>query len=415
MIDDSRHADDERLRRWRADTPATDSLIHLNNAGAGLMPRPVVAAITDHIRLEAQIGGYEAAAAREQELHEAYSALAALTGAQPRNVAVVENATVAVALALSAFDFRPGDAIVTTQHDYTSNQLMYLALAQRRGVEVLRAEDVPAGGVDPESVRQLVRHPRARLVSLTWVPTNGGLVQPAETVGEIAREAGLPYLLDACQAVGQLPVDIGDVGADFVAATARKFLRGPRGIGFLLVSDRMLADGRYPMSIDMRGAGLADPHSFELMPDARRFENWEFPYALVLGQGVAARYALDVGIQAAGSRALALATLVREGLDELPGARRIEPGEQLSAIVTVAFEGWEASRIVAALRERRINMSASTSGTGPFNADGAAGTSMVRISPHYYNTETEIRTALDALAEILRNDPSAAHVPPDGD
>jgi selenocysteine lyase/cysteine desulfurase len=360
-----------------------------------------VDAITGHIALEARIGGYEAAEAVGPDVAATYDAIAALLGAAPRNAAIVENATVAVALALSAFDFRPGDVIVTTHNDYTSNQLMYLSLAERAGVEILRADDVPAGGVDPDSVRRLVRGTRCRLVSVTWVPTNGGLVQPAEEIGAICRDAGVAYLLDACQAVGQLPVDVATLHCDFLAATARKFLRGPRGIGFLYVSDRMLDDGRYPLSIDMRGAGLVDASRFELAPDAKRFENWEFSYALVLGLGAAARYALDVGVELAGARALELATTIRDRLATMPGARLVEPGERLSAIVTAAFGGWDASRLVDVLRERDVNTSQSTSGPGPFNAEGAAGESMVRISPHYYNTEAEVDTALGILQEVL--------------
>ena len=289
---------------WRADTPGTSDRIHLNNAGAALMPRPVIEAMTGHIEREVRLGGYEAEDAVAGEVAGVYEAVASLIGSRVRNVAVVENATVAVSQALSAFDFRPGDVIVTTNHDYTSNQLMYLALAERAGVEVLRADDLPAGGVDPSSVRQLVAERRPRLVALTWIPTNGGLIQRAEEVGAICRDAGVPYLVDACQAVGQLPIDVSALGADFVGATARKFLRGPRGIGFLYVSDRMLDEGRYPLSLDMRGGALVSPERFELVDDARRFENWEFSYALVLGLGAAARYALDVGVDVGGARAL---------------------------------------------------------------------------------------------------------------
>jgi selenocysteine lyase/cysteine desulfurase len=392
------------LRRWREDTPGTaGGQIHLNNAGAALMPKPVIEAITGHLRLEAEIGGYEAADAAASGVAESYHALGDLIGALPRNIAVVENATVAIAQALSAFDFRPGDAIVTTHSDYTSNQLMYLSLAQRCGLEVLRADDVAAGGVDPDSVRRLVRGRRVTLVALTWIPTNGGLVQPADAVGAICREAGVPYLLDACQAVGQLPVDVSVLGCDFLAATARKFLRGPRGIGFLYVADRMLADGRYPLFVDMRGAELADASRFDLVPDARRFENWEFSHALVLGQGAAARYALEVGVDVAGTRALVLAGVVRRRLAEMPMARLIEPGERLSAIVTAAFHGRDATELMGALRAAGVNTSVSISGPGPFNAPGA-GETMLRISPHYYNTEAEVERAMDVLAAIVSRD-----------
>src|SRR5438309_605714 len=192
------------LDRWRRDTPGCRDRIHLNNAGAGLMPRPVLDALMQHLAREAAIGGYEAADEAEPRVRETYALVAQLVGARPGNIALVENATVAFSQALSAFDFRPGDRIVTTRTDYPSNQLMYLSLAQRTGVQTVRADDLPQGGVDPESVRRLARDPRTRLVALSWVPTNSGLVQDARAVGEVCAELGVPYLVDACQTVGQM-------------------------------------------------------------------------------------------------------------------------------------------------------------------------------------------------------------------
>ncbi len=353
------------LDRWRADTPGTSDRIHLNNAGAALMPRPVIEAMTGHIEREVRLGGYEAEDAVAGEVAGVYEAVASLIGARVRNVALVENATVAVSQALSAFDFRPGDVIVTTADDYTSNQLMYLALAERAGVEVLRADDLPAGGVDPSSVRQLVAERHPRLVALTWIPTNGGLIQRAEEVGAICAMPGCRTSSTPARPSASCRSMSSALGADFVGATARKFLRGPRGIGFLYVSDRMLDEGRYPLSLDMRGGALVSPDRFELVDDARRFENWEFSYALVLGLGAAARYALDVGVDIGGARARSLASLVRERLRAIPSARLIEPGERLSAIVTCAFDGRDPEDLVLALRERGINTSSSTSGPGP--------------------------------------------------
>jgi len=285
---------DRDLERLRADTPGLASgVIHLNNAGASLMPRPVLDAVRAHLELEARIGGYEAADSARAEIAAAYESVARLVGAAPRNIAMVENATVAFFQALAAFDFAPGDIILTTRNDYISNQLAYLSLQRRVGVRVVRAEDLPEGGVDPESVRALIRRERPKVVSLTWVPTNSGLVQPAEAVGAVCEEEGVPYIVDACQAVGQLPIDVGALRCDFLSATARKFLRGPRGAGFLYVSDRALERGAYPLLVDMRGAEWIEADEFRLSRDARRFENWEFAYALVLGQGAAARYALE--------------------------------------------------------------------------------------------------------------------------
>src|SRR5580704_8005660 len=193
---------DPLLQQWRDDTPGCTNQIHLNSAGAGLMPLAVLDAIVGHLNREAKFGGYESADDAEAAVSEAYDHVSKLLGAQPRNVAIVENSTVAFFQALSAFDFKPGDVIVTTRNDYISNQLAYLSLARRYGVEVRRAADLSTGGADPQSVRELLRDPRARLLAVTWVPTNSGLIQPVETLGEIAVSSGVPYLIDACQAVG---------------------------------------------------------------------------------------------------------------------------------------------------------------------------------------------------------------------
>jgi selenocysteine lyase/cysteine desulfurase len=393
---------DEQIARWRRDTPGCAQRMHLNNAGASLPPRAVTEAAVGHLQREAEIGGYEAADEAAPRVAAVYEHLARLLACAPRNVAVVENATVAVSQALSAFDFAPGDALVTTRSDYTSNQLMYLALARRRGVEVLRAEELPAGGVDPGSVRQLVRHPRCRLVSLTWIPTNSGLVQRAEEVGEICEEAGVPYVVDACQAVGQMPVNPARLRCDYLAVTARKFLRGPRGIGFLYVSDRALERGDHPLGIDMGGALLSGPDCFELVDGARRFENWEFAYALVLALGEAARYAVEAGVERCGRRASELAAHAREWLAAVPGARVADRGERLCAIVTAEIAGWPAAHVVQRLRGIGINTSATTVGYGPLNAPGTGAPTAVRLSPHYYNTRDEVETAVAAIAELAR-------------
>ena len=393
---------DEPVAQWRADTPGCANRVHLNNAGAALMPRPVVDAVAGHLEREALCGGYEAAEAAAGAIRTAYEDIARLIGARPGNVAVVGSATAAFSQALASFDFQPGDVIVTTRNDYISNQLMYLSLAERRGVRVRRARDLQEGGVDPESVRELVKQPHCRLLAVTWVPTNSGLVQPVEAVGEIAEAAGVPYLIDACQAVGQIPIDVAKLRCDFLAATARKFLRGPRGIGFLYVSDGALHRGASPLLVDMRGARWVQADQFELLGDARRFENWESAYALVLGMGEAARYAALVGVERGGQRARELAALSREKLCAVPGLRVLDRGSELCAIVTVEIDGLDALDVVRELRKRGINTSASLRGYAVIDMDEKKASSAVRISPHYYNTYEEIDAVVLALEEILK-------------
>jgi selenocysteine lyase/cysteine desulfurase len=391
---------DPLLQQWRAETPGCTSHIHLNNAGAGLMPRSVLDAIVGHLNREASFGAYESADDAEAAVADVYANVSKLLGAQPRNIAVVENSTVAFFQALAAFDFKPGDVIVTTRNDYISNQLAYLSLARRLGIQLRRAADLPDGGADPHSVQELLRDKRVRLLAVTWVPTNSGLMQPVETLGEIAEAAGVPYLVDACQAAGEIPIDVARLRCDFLSATARKFLRGPRGLGFLYVSDRALKRGDSPLYIDMRGADWVSADTFQPAPDARRFENWEFPFSLVLGLGEAARYALDVGVERGGARARQLAAQLREKLKDVPGIRVLDRGKQLAAIVTIEVAGWDATELSKLLRKRGINTSASLRAYAVMDMDEKRVASALRLSPHYYNTEDELAAAVEALRSL---------------
>src|SRR4051794_11106177 len=392
------------LSRWRADTPGCARLVHLNNAGAALVPKPVSDAVNAHLALEQELGGYEAAEAQKPALQDTYQAVAKVIGAEARNIALVQSSTVAFAQAISACDLKQGDLLLTSRSDYASNQIMYLSLAQRRGVEILRVPDAPEGGIDPDAVRSLFRRRHPSLMALTWIPTNSGLVQPAEAVGAICREAGVPYLVDACQAVGQLPIAVKNLGCDFLAATARKFLRGPRGMGFLYVSDRLLAAGSHPLLVDMHGATWTQPDEFALTPDARRFEYWECSHALVLGLGAAARYATAVGLQVACDRARDLAGYTRTRLAELPGVRVLDRGPELCAIATATVAGRDGSELKLALRARRINTSSPEREDAVIDMDEKAASSALRISPHYYNTREEVDTAVETLREILKSE-----------
>jgi selenocysteine lyase/cysteine desulfurase len=389
------------LARWRSDTPGCNRLVHLNNAGAALVPRPVREAILGHLKREEVLGGYEAADAESEALRGAYSSMARLLGAEAHNIALVQNSTVAFAQAITAFDLGSGDIILTSRADYASNQIMFLSLAHRRGVEVMRAPDAPEGGVDAEEVRRLISRRRPALVALTWIPTNSGLVQPVEAVGRICREADVPYLIDGCQAVGQIPIDVRQLHCDYLSGAARKFLRGPRGLGFLYASDRVLRAGAHPLLVDMHGATWTEADAFTLTPDARRFETWEFAYALVLGLGAAAEYALEVGIDTGGRRARELAQYARGRLADLPGVRILDRGPELCAIVTMAIAGRDAADIKLQLRARGINTSSPHREDAVIDMDEKQTESALRISPHYYNTEEEIDTAVEALGEMV--------------
>ena len=243
---------------------------------------------------------------------------------------------------------------------------------------------------------------RPRLVAVTHVPTNSGLVQPMEAIGKICQRHDVLYLVDACQSVGQLPVDVNQIQCDFLTATCRKFLRGPRGVGFLYVSDKVLSAGYAPLFIDLHGASWESADQFRPVPTALRFENWEFPYALVLGAAEAHRYALNVGLDNIRERNAELCGYLRSGLTNLPGVRLLDEGEQLSSIVTLFSERKPGEQLKAELSAHRINTSVSGHGAAILDYDRKGmTTSALRISPHYFNTTLEINTLVETLDRIL--------------
>ena len=389
------------LERLRADTPGASERIHFNNAGAGLMPKPVLDAMTSHLELEARIGGYEAADAQAAAFDDFYVQVARFVGARPENVAFANNATDAYARALSAIPFERGDVILTTRNDYISNQIAFFSLGRRFGVEVVHAPDAPEGGVDLDAITAVMRERRPRLVAVTHIPELR-LVQPVAEIGRVARELDLLYLVDACQSIGQYRLDLDELGADFLSVTGRKFLRGPRGSGFLVVSDRVLDSPLEPLFVDMRGARWTGPMSYERVPDAKRFEDWEFSYALVLGLTEAVRYAFDVGVDVVEARTPALGTALRDRLAKIDRVRILDPGRERCAIVTFDVEGHDDSEgFKRAFDERRINTSIGRREWALLDFDDKGADWALRLSPHYYNTEQEIDDVVSAAEEIV--------------
>jgi selenocysteine lyase/cysteine desulfurase len=314
------------LAELRADTPGVEHRVHLNNAGASLMPRSVLEVMQEYLKRESEIGGYETEDERQDVIAASYDEIAALIGTKPENVAVVANATAGFVQAMSSFDFEAGDTIITSRCDYTSNQIQYASLTARLGVRIEHAGDLPEGGIDPDDVKRLIQWRRPRVVAVSWIPTNSGLVQDVDAVGRICEEFDVPFIVDACQAVGQIPIDLGSLRCDYLSATARKFMRGPRGIGFLYASDKALSRGDHPLYVDMRGARWTGVNQYEVVATARRYEDWEFPYAQVVGQGEAARYTRTVGVKAARDRAWELARILRDRLASLPDVEVLDRG-----------------------------------------------------------------------------------------
>ncbi len=386
------------IARARAETPSCAKVAHFNNAGAALMPRVVLDAQIDHLRLEGEKGGYEAAAAAADKIARTYASVAELLNCATEEVALVENATVAWNQAFHAFDFKPGDRILTAEAEYAANYIAYLKVARDRGavVEVVPSDE--SGQLSVAALEDMIDD-RVKLISVTHVPTNGGLVNPAPEIGKVARAAGVPFLLDACQSAGQIPLDVEALGCDLLSVTGRKYLRGPRGSGFLYVRKTMLERLEPPMP-DLHSAAWVARDRYELRPDARRFENWEFNYAAVIGLGVAVDYALGWGLEAIEDRVVKLAHHLRLRLDEELGLPVYDLGARKCGIVTTALPGIESAEVRDRLNAQGINASYSTPDSTRIDAEKRDLPDLLRLSVHYYNSEDEIDRLIQALREI---------------
>jgi selenocysteine lyase/cysteine desulfurase len=386
------------IERARRDTPGVARVAHLNNAGSALPPSVVTDAVIGHLRLGAEIGGYEAADAAHDQVEAVYPAIARLIGCGPDEIAVVENATRAWDMAFYSLPFKPGDRILTAHAEYASNAIAYLQVAARTGAIVEVVDDDEHGQLSVADLRnRLEQGPGdVKLIAMTHVPTQGGLVNPAEEVGAVARQAGVPFLLDACQSVGQFPVDVGRIGCDMLSGTGRKYLRGPRGTGFLYVRGSMLA-GLEPPFLDLHAATWTGPGTFEIRDDARRFENWETNYAGKIGLGVAAEYAMSWGLEAIGTWVAALAETLRERLRAVSGVTVHDRGLRRCGIVTFTVDGVPSEQVQQRLSANGVNTSVSNASSAQYDLPQRGLTDLVRASVHYYNTEAEIDRLIDAL------------------
>lgn len=383
--------------RVRADTPGCRDVVHLNNAGAALPPRVVVDTVVEHLELEARVGGYAAADAVAARSTAVYRSVATLLRAAPDEIALVENATRAWDMAFYALasSFTAGDRILTSRAEYASNVIGMLQTAQRTGAEVVVVPDDESGQLSVDALRGLLDE-RVRLVAISWIPTQSGLVNPAAAVGALARDAGVPYLLDACQAVGQLPVDVDALGCDFLSATGRKYLRAPRGTGFLYVRRSRLA-GLEPPFLDVHAARWAPGDRLEVRDDARRFESWEHSVANRLGLGAAVDYARALGADAIAARIESLASSLRAQLLEIPGLTLHDEGVERCGIVTFTIDGVDVYELAARLRAEGINISVSTIDFARYDFEARGLEAVARASVHYYNTDDELGRFVAAL------------------
>ena len=386
------------LARLRAETPATQTIIHFNNAGAALMPDAVYNAQADHLALERRVGGYEAARLAAPQLTAFYTEFAALLNCDPKEIAYTENATRAWDMAFYALPLQQGDRILTHITEYVSNYLAFLHQAKRRGLHIDVVPSDATGQIDIQALDAMVT-PAHKLIAITHVPSQSGLVNPAAAVGAIARKHDLIYLLDACQSVGQVAIDVQEIGCHILSGTGRKFLRGPRGTGFLYVSNTIV-DTLDPPFIDLTAAQWTDDHTYTLAPGAMRFENWESNVAGRIGLTAAVSYARAIGMGSIAGRTATLAQTLRDALITIPGVTVHDQGQQKCGIVTFTKRGVLPETIYTTLRDAQINVSVTPLTYARLDLGARGLAAVVRASVHYYNDEAEVDRFIAALRRI---------------
>ncbi|MCK5041317.1 MAG: aminotransferase class V-fold PLP-dependent enzyme [Sphingomonadales bacterium] len=388
------------LDRIRLDTPSANNHIHLDNAGAALMPSVVVERMLTHIKLEEAIGGYDAQDKVTDELEAVYTNFERLIGAKSGEVAVLTSATDAWDKAFYSLDLRSGDRVITGFNEYCSNFVALLHAKEKLGIEIVVINPDDTGDLDLASL-EIEAAAGAKLIAISHVPSSSGQVNDVKAVGKIAKKHDIPYLLDTCQSLGQMKIDVADIGCDMAAFTTRKFLRGPRGIGALYVSHAMRKKLN-PVFMTNKGAAWTTSDSFDPLNNARVFEAWERNVAAVLAFGEAVKYLLALDNDAVFKRIKNLSDQLRSGLAAIDGVTVTDIGANLSAIVTCVVAGFEARDV----REQLLSLGITGQVASVFHTrldmEARGIDESLRLSPHYYNTPEEIERTLEVIGKIIK-------------
>ena len=385
------------LARARAETPGVKYITHLNNAGASLAPQPVIDAVMGHLRLESEVGPYEAAERSMKAVDRAHDAVADLLNCDSDEVAMFDSATRAWGAALASIALAPGDRVLISPVEYGSSYLSFQHLARRTGCQVEVLPATPDGLVSIVDLRERVDE-RVKLIAMTHVPMHDGLIYPVAAIGQVAREFGITYMVDASQSVGQMPVDVRQIGCDILVGCGRKFLRGPRGTGFLYVR-RALAERLSPGAVGLDGVEW-DGVGYRFAPAARRFDLWETSCATRIGLGVAVDYALSWGIENTWRRNQALAAGLRADLTAIAGISVADRGRERCGTIALTVHGHAAEAVRARLQRAGINSWVCLSNAACHDMRHRQIESLLRVSVHYYNSVEELARLCTVLESL---------------
>ncbi len=374
------------------------SSILINAAIASLPPDVVIETVMNYLRDEALFGAYEMERKYTDQIDHVYGLIAKLIGADKDEVAIFENLSTAWGTAFKGLQFKSGDEIITCELEYISN-LINLIDMRKVGVKVTVINNDEHGNFPLGQLESTITE-RTKLIAVTHIPSSGGGMLPIASIGRIAKQHGILYMVDACQTAGQYPIDVKAIGCNILSANGRKYLRATRGTGFLFV-DKAVQDQIKPLLLDQHAARNVTMDGYTLRPDARRFELYEKSRALTLGLGKAVEYALNIGLDRIWERIHWLAAHTRNELRMIPGINVHDVGDQQCGIITFSADGFDNMDLRDALVGRRINVSFGPASATLIYMTNRQLKSVVRISVHYYNTEIEVFKVCQALRAIL--------------
>lgn len=381
----------------RRQTEGIQYVTHFNNAGSSLMPKSVAYAMTDYLHDEIRYGGYETMEKYQKSISLIYKNLAQMLNAEPSEIALLQSASMAWLKVFFSIPFKKGDKVLVSRADYITNYLSYLQVQERHKIEIEVIPDDSFGQTSPEALAKMIDS-KVKLISITHIPSAGGLVNPVEEIGKIAKEKGILYMLDACQSVGQMPLDVQKIGCDVLTATGRKYMRAPRGTGFLYINQRLLDQKLLtPIFLDGRSASWTDEKNYVLHPSAQVFENFENHWGGLLGLGKAAEYAMQIGLDNIWERIQILSASMRAQLSEIQGVNVRDRGEKLCGIVTFEMEGKNPETILQALKAENINVSLAKKQSTLLDMKNRNLDNLIRASVHYFNTEEEIGKLVEVI------------------
>ena len=389
----------QQIEQLRAETGGVAAKIHFNNAGSSLPPNVVVDTVVDYLREEALIGGYEAEAKYSKQLQNTHALIARLINANIDEVAVVENASTGWALAFNGLDLKPGDEIITSEMEYITNVIGFINVQKLYGIKVIYIPNDERGNFSMPHFEAAINK-KTKLIAITHIASTTGGMMPINQIGAIARRHNILYLVDACQSAGHTPIDVEAIQCDMLSVTGRKYLRAPRGTGFLYVRKQVQHRIR-PFFIDGHSIQWINESDYKLRDDAQRFELYENNRAIILGLGKAIEYALNIGVDRIWQRIQHLAALTRSRLSAIEGVSVHDNGDQQCGIVTFTVKDIDSQRVKEYLDNNNINASVGLAKSTLIFMNRNHLASVVRASVHYYNTEEEIETFCTVLKDLI--------------